>query len=262
MAVPLGQLGLTTMATLHNPVNFEPRDYIVEDYLDNQRPQYCGQPIEVLEREIRAWEVEMQRIFGDGWISKIHRCIHCGNSNVRWITAVRHVPSGDVVTFGSDCTKRLGFADKMAFKLAQLQARAEARKVRFTIFHERQAFLAAHPAIVEAIACIDEPVHASNSFVKDVLAKLDHYGSLSEREVEDISVLALDTAATMHCVICGDDERLSVLLRFWSPDDGWRVGRFCPSCRVAGYASTQPQPDDYAYDQHHEQLMDMDEIID
>jgi len=184
------------MSTVHNPTNFEPADYVVEGYLDNQRPSYYGQPIPEFEREVKMWEAEMQAVLGANWRAKCHHCIHCGNGSVRWITAVRHLPTNEVVVFGAVCTDRLGFANKHAFQLAQLQARAEARKVRFTIWNTRQAFIAANPSVAEALEAIGKPEHAKNFFVADVLRKLDQYGSLSERQVAAITQsLARDRAA-------------------------------------------------------------------
>lgn len=185
----------TKTATIHNPTNFEPRDYEVEDYLDNKRPVYCGGTAEGYEKETEWWKAEMLAAFGPDWVKKIHRCVHCGNTNIRWITAVRHLPTNEVVTFGSDCTDRLGFANKVAFKLAQIQARAEARKVRFTIYNKRTEFLTANPAIADALLHIDEPVHAKNTFAKDVLAKLDKYGILSTAQINAVTAsMARDTA--------------------------------------------------------------------
>lgn len=172
--------------TTHNPANFEPSDYVVEDYLDNKPPVYFGQPVELFERERAEWRAEMARTFGPQWQRKIHSCAHCGNGSVRWITAVRHLPTEEVIVFGAVCTARLGFADKHAFKLAQLQARAEARKVKFTIWNKRQEFLAAHPEVAKALTTIDDPIHARNTFAKDVLGKLDQYGTLSDRQVETV----------------------------------------------------------------------------
>lgn len=169
--------------TIHNPTHFEPSDYEVENYLDNKRPTYYGQSLPEFEREVKDWEAEMLRTFGTDWRAKVHHCIHCGNGRVRWITAVRHLPTNNVVVFGSDCTARLGFANKVAFKLALLQSRAAAQKIRFKIFQQREAFLAAHPDLAEAIKTLDAPVHAKNTFVKDVVAKLNQYGSLSDRQV-------------------------------------------------------------------------------
>jgi hypothetical protein len=180
---PDGARMTTPAPTIHNPTHFEPRDYEVLDYLDNNRPRYFGQGIDAFEAEQAAWHDDMVRTFGADYARKIHHCVHCGNGSVRWITAVRHLPTNEVVTFGAVCTARLGFADKHAFKLAQLQARAKARKVRFTIYTKRAAFLVANPAIADALTHIDEPQHARNLFAKDVLTKLDQYGSLSVAQV-------------------------------------------------------------------------------
>ena len=174
------------IATAHNPTHFEPADYVVENYLDNKRPEYCGGPVEEYAREVAFWEEDMRVALGDDWRAKSHRCVHCGNGSVRWITSVRHLPTNDVVVFGAICTDRLGFANKVAFKLAQLQARAEARKVRFTIWTKRQEFLAANPAIAEALVKINEPAHSKNTFVKDVLSKLDQYGDLTVNQVNAV----------------------------------------------------------------------------
>lgn len=172
------------MSTIHNPSNFDPADYEVEDYLDNRRPQYYGQGIEAHKQEVEFWQADMARTFGPDWIKKIHHCSHCGNGRVRWITAVRHKPTNEVCVFGSDCTRRLEFVDKQQFKLAQLQSRDEARKVRLKIWKAREAYLAANPAIGEALVAIDanRPEHAKNAFVRDVLRKLDQYGSLSDKQ--------------------------------------------------------------------------------
>ena len=185
--------------TVHNPKNFEPSDYEVVDYLDNNRPLFFGQDIPSYEQEVKWWETEMLNTFGADWRKKIHHCVHCGNARVRWITATKHIPSGDVVVFGAICTARLGFADKFAFKLAQLQAKAEAGHAKMKIWNARVKFLAANPAIAEAIEQVKNEIHAKNFFVKDVLSKLNLYGSLSERQVAAVlSSLKrdVDTAAS------------------------------------------------------------------
>lgn len=172
------------MATIHNPSNFEPADYEVEDYLDNKRPQYYGQGVDAHRQEVEWWQADMVRTFGADWVKKIHHCVHCGNGRVRWITAVRHKPTNEVCVFGSDCTRRLEFVDKHQFKLAQLQSRDAARKVRMKIWKAREAYLVANPGIAEALTAIDanRPEHAKNAFVRDVLRKLDQYGSLSDKQ--------------------------------------------------------------------------------
>ena len=169
--------------TVHNPTNFEPAHYQVEDYLDNRRPEYFGQELEDWRQEIAWWEADMARVLGADWRAKAHHCCHCGNGNVRWITAVRHQPTGEVVVFGADCTARLGFEDRKAFKLAQLKAKAEAGHARLRVWKQREAFVAARPDLVAAIEQAKQPVHQGNSFVADVLNKLNTWGNLTDRQV-------------------------------------------------------------------------------
>jgi hypothetical protein len=119
---------MTHTPTVHNPTHFEPKNYEVCNYLDNQRPRYYGQGTVLYDAEVKEWEGEMLATFGPDWKSKVHACSHCGNTRVRWVTAVRHLPSDEMVVFGSDCTHRLGFADKFAFKLALLQNKARRKR--------------------------------------------------------------------------------------------------------------------------------------
>ncbi len=171
------------MSTIHNPVNFNPADYEVQDYLDNKRPPYYGQDLEHHKQEVLWWEKSMAATLGPDWRAKMHHCIHCGNGSVRWITATKHIPTGEVVVFGAICTARLGFADKHAFKLAQLQAKAEAGHARMKVWKQREEFVATHPEVATALEQAKQPVHAKNTFVQDVLGKLNQYGSLSDRQV-------------------------------------------------------------------------------
>jgi len=64
----------------------------------------------------------------------------------------------------------------------------------------------------------------------------------------------------MYCKICGDEENLTRVIRFWSPDDGWIAGHLCQTCK-RDYASRKPEPTDYAYDQRSKLFADEDEAI-
>lgn len=174
---------MANVPTVHNPTNFDPAKYEVVDYLDNKQPVYYGQTMDVFEAEIADWKAEMVRIFGRDYVKKIHRCVHCHNARVRWITAVNYLPTGEMVVFGCDCTERLGFSSKLAWKLAVLKSKAEAGHAKMKIWKARVAFLEANPAIATAIEQAKNEVHAKNTFVQDVLSKLNQYGSLSERQV-------------------------------------------------------------------------------
>lgn len=174
---------MTKTATVHNPVHFDPADYEIQDYLDNKSPQYFGQGIDAYESEVAFWKADMIRVFGVDYAKKIHHCVHCGNGNVRWITAVLHLPTKDVVVFGCDCTERLGFANRQDWKLAQLKSKAEAGHARMKVWKQRVAFLDANPDVQAVIDLMKDPAHAGNTFVADVLRKLDRYGSLSVNQV-------------------------------------------------------------------------------
>jgi hypothetical protein len=171
----------TKQPTVHNPTNFNPADYTIVDYFDNKRPPFYGDA-EAHAQETQWWEQEATALLGSDYRSKIFKCIHCGNGTVRWITIALHIPSNERVVFGCDCTERLGFANQQEFKLAQLKAKAEAGHARLKIWNAREAYVAAHPEIAAAIEQAKQPAHANNSFVKDVLSKLNQWGSLSERQ--------------------------------------------------------------------------------
>ena len=63
-----------------------------------------------------------------------------------------------------------------------------------------------------------------------------------------------------YCKICGDELNLTKPLRFWSPDDGWMIGRLCQCCKSE--ARRKPDPSDYAYDQRGDYVADVDGAID
>lgn len=191
--------------SVHNPASFNPADYEVVDYCDNRPPEFSGswgllgddyrRAVDAYQREREQWERDLARLFGDNWRAKIHHCAHCGNGNVRWITAVHHAPTGETVVFGCDCTQRLGFTDRHAFKLARLQRLADSRAAALKVHAQVQRFADAHPEIAAARAALDLPVHAGNTFARDVIQKLARYGSISDRQVSAlVDSLARDVA--------------------------------------------------------------------
>ena len=50
----------------------------------------------------------------------------------------------------------------------------------------RERFMAEHPEVLKWIAEAEKPVHRDNTFVHDVLAKLDRYPSLTDRQMAAI----------------------------------------------------------------------------
>lgn len=185
---------MMTNENIHTPSKFNPQDYEVADYLDNQRPRLEWLGAKEMELEMNAWERHIARYFPTcAAVRKnqgpqlpehnIHRCRHCGNTNVRYIVAVLHKPTGQYIVFGNECVERLNFPNRDAFKAEQVRARAEAGNARLRIWHARQEFLSTRPELAKAIETIADPVHKDNTFAHDVIGKLNQYGSLSERQV-------------------------------------------------------------------------------
>ena len=101
--------------------------------------------------------------------------------------AVLHRPTNQTVVFGDICVERLGFVSHDAFKAAQLRARAQQGHARLAIFRRREAFLAEHAdvsAVLSNEAEMTHPDHSNNAFARDLVAKLNQYGSWSDRQVE------------------------------------------------------------------------------
>lgn len=181
----------------HSVANFRPEEYEVLDYLDNQRPRYVGQSIEGWEAEIRMWKEHIRRYFPTaacvttGNVQQlpehnIHKCRHCGQTNVRYIVAVRHTPTGTNLVFGDICVEHLGFPNYSAFRAAQNRARAAQGNANLRAYRQRMEFLETHPALKAVFETgeVTNPVHERNTFVKDIIAKFNKYGVLSERQVE------------------------------------------------------------------------------
>lgn len=54
-----------------------------------------------------------------------------------------------------------------------------------------------------------------------------------------------------YCGVCGrtpksNEEPNYAPVRWWDPDDGWKIGTLCRWC-FDDYAHVQPKPEDYAY---------------
>lgn len=170
------------MSTIHNPSQFKPEDYAVVDYFDNKPPEYhFGMTIEQFRLLREDFERDLLFLFPE---RQCHKCVHCGNGNIRYVVAVDHAPTGARVCFGCDCVARLGFTNQNDFKLAQIKSRAEAGHARMKIHALRTEFLATRPELAAVVEQRNVNRENFSLFVNDVLAKLDQYGSLSERQVE------------------------------------------------------------------------------
>lgn len=62
----------------------------------------------------------------------------------------------------------------------------------------------------------------------------------------------------MYCAICGDENPLEGIRRFWSPDDGWTAGRLCAACK-ADALRARPSPEDVSYEKRDQTFSDEEE---
>lgn len=123
---------------------------------------------------------------GDGQLLPVPP--HCGNTQVRYIVAVKHNPTNQNVVFGDVCVARLGFANHSEFKAAQVRALAAQGNARMAIYAARERFLsleenAEFAAIISNQAEMTAPCHARNAFVSDIVSKFNKYGKLSAAQV-------------------------------------------------------------------------------
>lgn len=44
-------------------------------------------------------------------------------------------------------------------------------------------------------------------------------------------------------------------IRWWDPDDGWKIGTLCRTCAEMFY-NRRPQPEDFAYDEKRDHVCD------
>ncbi len=170
------------MSTIHNPSQFNPADYVIIDYFDNRAPQFSGGSfqhagaVEAFNAVRDAWLAERDTLFPE---RNCYRCEHCGQANVRWVVAAKHIPTGKHVCFGNECTFRLGFASQSDFRAAQARQRSEARAESIRRLVAREHFIAATHGLAELLARAEK---STNPFVRDVVAKLDRWGSLSSAQ--------------------------------------------------------------------------------
>lgn len=174
--------------TVHNPTNFRPEDYEIVDYIDNQPPRYMGGPVKYFAEERKAWRAHIQQLF-PGWPGNgqpsLHRCCHCGCTNVRYICIAEHRPTEKNVVFGDICCAKIGFESYEALKAEQVRAKAELQNSQMKAWLDYKRFVKAHPEIRELVRRTEEDeVHANNHTAKYLVGVLKRYGSLYESSIQ------------------------------------------------------------------------------
>jgi len=169
--------------TVHNPARFDPNDYTVIDYIDNNIPQFHGtwlaehnptaynDAVRDHAMMVKAWEDKNRKIFGDEWRRLIHQCHHCGqNYHTRYIAVVRHNPTGDMIPFGHICVGRLGFQNRAEFRLNHIRSAAQNARAHERKVQARIQFNSENPEFLEALNKASQ-LENSFSFISDILRK-------------------------------------------------------------------------------------------
>jgi hypothetical protein len=169
---------------------FNPADYVIYGYYDNQRPMYTGNTVSSYEQTVEEWTREMVNALGAQFATKIHRCAHCGNGRVRYITVCEHRPTGERVVLGADCTHRLEFDGRDALKLDLLRRRAEATAKAVRVYRLAQAVLDADAELAAAFTA-----RTTNAFIENVYTKLYQYGAISDAQRTAVIAAAARDAA-------------------------------------------------------------------
>ena len=187
------------VSTIHNPVNFEPSDYKILGYFDNQPPQVSPMAnwadpatADFYKRMRDEWNRDFARLFPNG---NAYKCQHCGQGNVRYVVSALHEATGEHVCFGDICCERLNFENHDKFAAAQIRSKAQAAMKRAELEKNQAEFLANNESFAEALreARSNPDAHSRNYFASDIAHKFLTYGSLSDKQVTAfISSIARD----------------------------------------------------------------------
>lgn len=169
------------MSTIHNPVNFEPNDYQVVEYIDNRPPEmprvFTQAAFEMYDRIRKDWRERIERLNVQGGI---HKCCHCGNGTIRYVAVCLHKPTGRNVAFGDICVDRLNLPGKDAFKAKFIRTAAANEAARIAREEKIAKTLNDNPGLEQIFQ------GSKNPFIMDVSAKLTQYGELSARQIEAV----------------------------------------------------------------------------
>lgn len=193
---------------IHSPKVFDPQDYQVVDYLDLKRPMPPYAPVSASKAAREAWE-GVYASYLESWEKRImsyfpnwrtggedhtsvHQCNHCGHNPIRWCAVVKHLPSGNFLSFGEICAERaeLDTRDEFERKMSRKAREAEIR--RLEIEAKRAVFAAENADVIEFLK---KNENDSFSFVRDMVGELRRNGRLSEAQTGAMQKIMAKRAA-------------------------------------------------------------------
>jgi hypothetical protein len=184
---------------VHRPVNLVTEDY---DYVEAYDSQLSLPPMPIGgdEEVLRVWRSAceavrnyMRDLRDKVATSSVHRglsqCHHCG-AHIRYGALLRHRPTDTYIAVGEICLENRFERATEEFQRLRKAAQLDRERVRkqeqineFCEANPDLGFMANDPREFPASWPIDA---RENSFVLDVAAKLRHYGSISERQINAV----------------------------------------------------------------------------
>lgn len=115
-------------------------------------------------------------------------CDHCG-AWFHYGVVYRHKPTGDGVAIGHVCSRTtFGFESRRDLEIERLKKRVAAKRERQKVMKQAEEFKQAQgQEFVAALAC-------EHYIVQDIAAKLNKYGSLSQKQVALVLKIAKEEA--------------------------------------------------------------------
>ena len=104
-----------------------------------------------------------------------HQCDHCGAA-IRYVGVLLHIPTDDYVAVGETCLNNRFSQATRDFQRLRKEAQLDRKAAK--IRKEAADFRDSHQVDWAALDA------SQNSFVKDVLAKLERWGSISDKQLE------------------------------------------------------------------------------
>jgi hypothetical protein len=189
------------MATIHTPKNFDPKDYEIIDYIDNHGPECPYVPAEFSDltrsaiyaeytKARKEWEDNCRSLLGEDWGQKIHSCVHCGHSfHTRYIAIAKQFSSGENVSFGHICARRIGIVNKAEFRLKYIKDYASNMETHNRRTTAKYEFLFNHPGL-------EQKLLTDHHIISDINHRLYQYGNLSDAQINLVDKIIEQIAET------------------------------------------------------------------
>lgn len=131
------------------------------------------------------------------------QCDHCG-AHLRYVCVLQHRPTGDYICVGETCLdNRVGSMDRAQWKVKELREAAARIRQAEANRAERDAFMAANPALAPIFARADAGYYGdtyAQSTITDIARKLLQYPSLSDRQVAFVIKLDAEHEARARAI--------------------------------------------------------------